>query len=47
MYLKVISDESRYNPFEELMKSAKWDNIDRLTEIYKILGCMILNTKRI
>ena len=38
MYLKVISDESRYNPFEELMKGAKWDNIDRLTEIYKILG---------
>lgn len=36
--LNCIADQNRYNPVLELLCSAPWDGIDRLPEIYRILG---------
>lgn len=37
-YLGCIADENRFNPIEELLTSVKWDGVDRLDQIYRILG---------
>ena len=39
--LSCISDQNRYNPVAEFLKSQEWDNTDRLQEIYSILGVTI------
>lgn len=36
--LVLIEDESRYNPVEDMLKSTKYDGIDRLTKLAEILG---------
>ena len=36
--LNCIADQNRYNPIRELLQSAPWDGVDRLPEIYRILG---------
>ena len=37
-YLTYIEDEHRYNPVEEYLFAGHWDGVDRLPEIYRILG---------
>ena len=37
-HLNCIADQNRYNPVEELLKNGKWDGIDRIGEVYHILG---------
>ena len=36
--LNCISDQNRYNPIVELLNGITWDHVDRLKEIYQILG---------
>lgn len=36
--LDVIADEYRYNPAQEMLQSAVWDGIDRLPDVYGMLG---------
>ena len=36
--LVLIQDENRFNPVEEMLKSAEWDGTDRITEMCDILG---------
>lgn len=36
--LYVIANENHYHPVVQLLDSAPWDGIDRLTEIYRIMG---------
>ena len=36
--LYVIANENHYHPVIKLLNSAPWDGIDRLTEIYSIMG---------
>lgn len=36
--LDVVADEDRYNPVEDMMKSTIWDGIDRLPDVYHMLG---------
>lgn len=36
--LNCIADQNRYNPVLELLQSAAWDGVDRLPEVYRILG---------
>lgn len=38
MYLSCIADENRFNPIKELLSSTEWDGVDRLGQIYSILG---------
>ena len=37
-FLNCIADQNRYNPVLELLGSAPWDGVDRLPEVYRILG---------
>ena len=36
--LDLIADENRYNPVEDLVKATQWDGIDRLPDVYTMLG---------
>ncbi len=36
--LYCIADMNRYNPVEEFLNAGAWDGVDRLGEIYRILG---------
>lgn len=36
--LDVIADENRYNPVRDMLEAARWDGIDRLPDIYRMLG---------
>ncbi|MCI9450021.1 MAG: hypothetical protein HFE30_07200 [Clostridiales bacterium] len=37
-YIACVADEHRYNPVENYLISTKWDGVDRLPEVYRILG---------
>lgn len=37
-YLGCIADENRFNRLEEYLNSGLWDGVDRLDEVYSILG---------
>lgn len=37
-YLGCISDENRFNRLEEYLNSGLWDGVDRLGDVYSILG---------
>ena len=37
-YINNIAETCAYNPIEEILKSREWDGVDRLTELYKIMG---------
>lgn len=37
-FLNCIADQNRYNPVLELLQSAPWDRVNRLPEVYRILG---------
>lgn len=36
--LDVIANENRYHPVIDLLKKEPWDNADRLTDLYHIMG---------
>jgi len=36
--LAVLASENRYHPVVELLEAEQWDGIDRLTEVYRIMG---------
>ncbi len=37
-YLETIANDAQYNPVLNEISMCKWDGIDRLAEVYKILG---------
>ena len=37
-YLNIIAGQNRYNPIEEYLNSGTWDKVDRLPEVFRILG---------
>ena len=37
-FLNVISNENRYHPVIELLNAEPWDGIDRLPEVYRLMG---------
>lgn len=36
--LNCIADQNRYNPVREYLEAGTWDEMDRFTEVYRILG---------
>ena len=36
--LSVIADANRYNPVADMLTAAKWDGVDRLSEVLQMLG---------
>lgn len=36
-YLDHIADNNQYNPLEEMFKSQKWDGVDRVRELQKLM----------